>query len=76
MTFLDAVFPYEPPIGEREMSALTGIRDVYGIRLMKFNQEKNTVMLEYDASRLARSDLEFMLRNAGLRLRIPLARAA
>ncbi len=74
MTFLEAAFPYEPPIGEREMSALTGVRDVYGIRLMKFNQEKNTVTIEYDASRLTRSDIEFMLRNAGIRLRTPVAR--
>jgi hypothetical protein len=28
----------------------------------------HTVTIEYDASRLTKSDIEFMLRNAGLRL--------
>jgi hypothetical protein len=76
MTFLEAVFAYEPPIGERELTALNHVRDVYGIRLVKFNQGTNSVTIEYDASRLTKSDLEFMLRNAGIRLRHSLPQAA
>ena len=76
MTFLQAVFTYEPPVGERELIALNDVRDVYGIRLVRFNQTQNTVTVEYDASRLTKSDLEFMLRNAGIRLHINLPKAA
>jgi hypothetical protein len=76
MTFLEVVFNYEPPVGERELAALNGVRDVYGIRLVSFNQERNAVTVEYDASRLTKSDIEFMLRNAGIRLQGPLSKAA
>jgi hypothetical protein len=76
MTFLQAVFPYEPPAGEREIIALNDVRDVYRIRLVRFNQTQNTGTLEYDASRFTKSDLELMLRNAGIRLHLPVARAA
>jgi hypothetical protein len=76
MTFLEAVFNYEPPVGERELTALSNVRDVYGIRFVRFNQERNAVTVEYDASRLTKSDIEFMLRNAGIRLHTPLAKAA
>lgn len=76
MPLLQAVFPYEPPVGERELLALNDVRDVYGIRLVRFNQANNTVTVEYDASRLTKSDLEFMLRNSGIRLRHPVSQAA
>jgi len=76
MTFLEIVLSYEPPVGERELGSLNAMRDVYGIRAVKFNQRINTVAVEYDASRLTKGDIEFMLRNAGIRLRNPIARAA
>lgn len=43
---------------------------------MEFNHEKNTITIEYDSSRLTRNYIEFMLRNAGIRLQILVARAA
>jgi hypothetical protein len=52
------------------------MHDVYGIRAVKFNQRSNSVAVEYDASRLTKGDIEFTLRNAGIRLRNPIARAA
>ena len=73
MTFLQAVFSYEPPVGERSPN---DVRDVYGIRLVRFSQTQNTVTVEYDASRLTKRDIEYMLRNAGIRLHIPLTRVA
>ena len=76
MTFLEIVLPYEPPVGERQLSSVNSMHDVYGIRAVKFNQQVNTVAVEYDASRLTKGDIEFMLRNAGIRLRNPTARAA
>jgi len=43
------------------------MHDVYGIRAVKFNQGMNSVTVEYDASRLTKGDIEFMLRNAAIR---------
>ena len=74
MTFIEAVFPYEPPVSERELSTLNSVREVYGIRVVKCNQERKTVTVEYDASRLNKTDIEFMLRNAGIRLRFSVAK--
>jgi hypothetical protein len=76
MTFLEAVFPYEPPVGERELRALDGIREVYGIRLVSFDEKMHRVLVEYDASRLTPSDIAFMLRNAGIRAQNPVGKAA
>jgi hypothetical protein len=74
--FVEAVFSYEPPVGERELTALNGVREVYGVWLVKFNQDANSVTVQYDLSRLTESDIEFMLRNAGIRLQTPLAKVA
>jgi hypothetical protein len=76
MTFLQVVFSYEPPVGERELIALNDVRDVYGIRLVRFDEALRSVTVEYDASRLTRSDLEFLLRNAGIRIHVPMAKVA
>jgi hypothetical protein len=76
MTLLEAVFAYQPPVGERELGALNRVRDVYGIRAMSFNEKSHRVTVEYDASRLTASDIAFMLRNAGIRLQSPVGKVA
>ena len=60
MTFLQAVLPYEPPVGERELGSLAGMRAVYGIRAVSFDERSHSVLVEYDASRLTPGDLIFM----------------
>jgi len=55
MTLLELVLPYEPLVGERELSSLNAMHDVYGIRAVKFNQGMNTVTVEYDTSRLTKA---------------------
>lgn len=76
MTFLEASFPYQPPIGQRELAALDGVRDVYGIRTVRFEETLHRIVVEYDASRLTKSDIAFMLRGAGIRLQDPVGNAA
>lgn len=76
MTFLTAEFPYDPPIGERQLISLNDVREVYGVRIVRLDHKKNAIGIEYDASRLKKSDLEFLLRNAGVQLRPPLDVAA
>lgn len=68
MTFLISVFPYQSRVTEHEVRALDDIRDVYGIRALLIDEKSRNIRVEYDASRLKQSDIEFMLRNAGIHL--------
>lgn len=76
MTFVEASFPYQPPVGQQELAALDGVRDVYGIRTVRFDEALHCIVVEYDASRLTKGDIAFMLRGAGIRLQNPVGNAA
>ena len=66
MTILDVVFRYTSPPGEREMRAISRVREVYGIRRIAFNPGERTVRVEYDASRLTEAAVAALLRRAGI----------
>jgi hypothetical protein len=68
MTTLDVVFRYGTPPGEAEMRALKSVREVYGIRAIRFDSKNRLVRLEFDASRLNEENVESLLRRAGLDL--------
>jgi len=68
MTTLDIVFRYAIPPRERELRALDGVREVYGIRRISFDSTNRTVRVEYDASRLNGDVVAGLLRDAGLSL--------
>jgi len=69
MTQLDIAFRYATPPGENELRALTYARDVYGIRKIEFDEQQQTVRVEYDATRLSDDEVAAILRRAGLDLR-------
>ena len=69
MTQLDVAFRYGTPPGENELRALTYAREVYGIRKIEFDEEQNTVRVEYDATRLNDDSVAAILRRAGMELR-------
>ena len=73
MTAVDVMFRYGMPPGEKEMSALGKMYDVYGIRRMQFNEGERTIRVEYDATRLNESSVEKLLRSAGVDVRERLA---
>ena len=75
MTAVDAVFRYGAPPGERGLAGVQGIREVYGIRRVQFDEGAHTVRVEYDATRLSSSDVAALLRGAGLDLREQVALA-
>ena len=66
MTALDVVFRYGMPPAEAEMRALKSIREVYGIRALRFDQKNKTVRVEFDASRLNEANVEALLRRADI----------
>lgn len=75
MTYLEVVFAYRSAPGERELVAIDGMREVYGVRRVQFNEKDRTVRVEFDASRLKQDAVAKLLRQAGIDLREPLALA-
>jgi len=68
MTALDVTFHYAVPPGERTMQAIAAMREVYGIRALRFDEKNRTVRVEFDASRLNEEIVESLLRRAGIDL--------
>jgi len=66
MTALDVCFRYGIPPGESEMLALKSVREVYGIRAIRFDEKNKTIRVEFDASRLNEATVEALLRRADL----------
>lgn len=75
MTFLDVAYRYGATPGEREMRAIDGMREVYGIRKVDFKEKDRMVRVEFDASRLSEVAVAQLLRQAGIDLRDRLALA-
>ncbi|HUD66431.1 MAG TPA: hypothetical protein VMQ17_17730 [Candidatus Sulfotelmatobacter sp.] len=66
MTYLDVVFSYGSLPGESELRAIDSMREVYGIRAVRFNQKDRRVQVEFDASRLKEDAVAGLLRQAGI----------
>jgi hypothetical protein len=73
MTAVEVLFRYGMPPGEKEMSALGQISDVYGIRRVQFDEPERQIRVEYDATRLNEAMVENLLRSAGFDLREKMA---
>ncbi|MBV9669716.1 MAG: hypothetical protein JOZ43_02065 [Acidobacteriales bacterium] len=69
MTQLDVCFRYGLAPGEPEMLGISRMREVYGIRSVRFNEAEQTVTVEYDATRLTDDIVASLLRRAGIDLR-------
>jgi len=66
MANLDVVFRYGAQPTEAVLLALSGAREVYGIRRLNFDRAKQTVLVEYDATRFTGAVVASLLRRAGL----------
>ncbi len=69
MTTVEVLFRYGMPPGEKEMSALGKMYDVYGIRRLQLKEQERTIRIEYDATRLNEGAVEHLLRSAGVDVR-------
>ena len=65
MTQMDVSFRYVNRPDERMMAAIDNMREVYGIRRIRFNEKEQIVRVEYDASRLKEPVVAKLLRNTG-----------
>ena len=63
---MDILFRYGTQPSEPVLLALSGAREVYGIRRLTFDREKRTILVEYDATRLNAAVVASLLRRAGL----------
>ncbi len=68
MTAVEVVFQYKSALTEASMKAIDSLREVYGIRRIRFNEADRTVRVEYDATRLNESSVASLLRNSGIDL--------
>jgi hypothetical protein len=66
MTYLEVAYRYLSAPGEKELRALDGVREVYGIQRIQFNERERTVKVLFDASRMKDDAVARLLRNAGL----------
>ena len=68
MTNVEISYNYGLSPDEPVMRAIDNIREVYGIRRLKFNEAARSVAVEYDATRLSPAIIAKMLRQTGLDL--------
>jgi hypothetical protein len=68
MTQLEVAYRYGRPPGEAEMRALDSVREVYGIRRLRFDEKERILRVEFDASRFKEPVIAGLLRGAGLDL--------
>jgi len=66
MTQMEAAYRYASIPGDREMRALDGVREVYGIRRLRVDEKEKIIRVEYDASRMKEPVIANLLRRAGL----------
>ncbi len=66
MTQMEVAYRYGNPPREAEMRALDSVREVYGVRRIRFEEKKRIVWVEFDASRFKEPVIAGLLREAGL----------
>ena len=66
MTYLEVTYRYQTPPGEAELRAIDGVREVYGIQRIQFNEKERTVRVLFDASRMKGNMVAKLLREAGI----------
>ena len=75
MTYLDVAYRYGATPGENELKAIDGMREVYGVRRVQFDEKERSVRVEFDASRMKADVIARLLRQAGVDVREQLALA-
>ncbi len=76
MTYLEVVYRYQTPPGEKELRAIDSVREVYGVQRIQFNENERTVRVSFDASRMKEEAIARLLRQAGIDLQQKLVLAS
>jgi hypothetical protein len=73
MTYLDVAYRYGNTPTENQLRAVDGMREVYGVLQVQFDEKERTVRVRFDASRLKEEMIAGLLRRAGIELTNKLA---
>lgn len=73
MTQLEVLYQYDRHPSEATMAAIGKMRDVYGVRRIRFDDAQKTVRVEYDATRLNKQTIYQLLRRTGLDITVELS---
>jgi hypothetical protein len=68
MTTVEILFRLSGQQTETAAFALANAREVYGIRRLSFDRKENTLLVEYDATRLSAAVVTQLVRRSGLEL--------
>ncbi len=68
MTSVEISYNYGMSPDEAVMRGIDNIREVYGIRRLKVDEQARKIAVEYDATRLNPATIASLLRGAGLDL--------
>lgn len=66
MTLLELTFDLQRPPTAEQIRRLGGFANTYGLRRFRLEAEGRRLTLEYDASRLKRTEVASVLRRAGI----------
>jgi len=66
MTTVDVVYRYQSRPTQPTLVAIGNMREVYGIRSVRFDESASTIRVEYDATRLSEAAVHQLLRRTGL----------
>jgi hypothetical protein len=66
MTQMEVAYRYSNPPSEAAIRAIDNMREVYGVRRIRFDEKERIVRVEYDASRFKEPVVANLLRRAGL----------
>jgi allophanate hydrolase subunit 1 len=69
MTKVQLNFELERPLDEALMEAIANVHGNYGIQLVRLLPSMDSILVEYDASRLTETDVEAMLHRTGVPVR-------
>lgn len=75
MTQMEVLYRYRNRPSETAMRAIDNMREVYGIRKVSFNEQEQTIRIEFDASRFKEPVVANLLRRAGVEVGEKLALA-
>ncbi len=66
MTLLEMTYELQSPLQLEQLRALGEFANTYGLRRFRVDEGKKQISFEYDASRLKETEVEHVLRQAGI----------
>ena len=66
MTYVEVTYQLQSPLQDAQLSALSQMANVFGLRRFQIDRERNQIRLEYDGSRLKEFQLVQILRQANI----------